>query len=145
MADLQPWAGQNLAGPALDAVNKLRDKADLFALTFDHPTAFRTSNMVDRHMIPLDRWLFASRHFHGNWISAELQIRARVLFHDFMLYCPRAKVRERAISPTHQLNGFVYHENWLHNFNNVYPPNLTMNWGCVWSKSRGLGRFIEQR
>jgi len=99
----------------LDAVHKLCAKADDFALTFDHPTAYRTSNMVDRHMIPLDRWLSASRHFHGNWRSAELHIRAWVLFHDFMPYCPRAKIRERAISPAHQLNGFVYHENWLHN------------------------------
>ena len=115
MADFQQWANQALTGPALDAVHKLCAKADDFALAFDHPTAYRTSNMVDRHMIPLDRWLSASRHFHGNWRSAELHIRTWVLFHDFMPYCPRAKIRERAISPAHQLNGFVYHENWLHN------------------------------
>lgn len=115
MADFQLWAGQHLTGPALEAVNKLCAKADAFALAFDHPTAFRTSNMVDRHMIPLERWLFASRHFHGHWTSAELQIRTWVLFHDFMPYCPRAKIREHAISPVHQLNGFVYHQNWLHN------------------------------
>lgn len=114
-ADFQQWANQTLTGSALDAVHKLCDKADKFALAFDYPTAYRTSNMVDRHMLPLDRWLSASRHFHGNWRSAELHIRAWVLFHDFMPYCPRAKIRERAISPAHQLNGFVYHENWLHN------------------------------
>ncbi|MCB9140359.1 MAG: hypothetical protein H6642_18645 [Caldilineaceae bacterium] len=115
MADFQQWANQTLTGPALDAVHKLCAKADDFALAFDHPTAYRTSNMVDRHMIPLDRWLSASRHFHGDWRSAELHIRAWVLFHDFMPYCPRAKIRERAISPAHQLNGFTYHENWLYN------------------------------
>ena len=104
-----------LAGPALDAVQKLCAKADSFALAFDHPTAYRTSNMIDRHMIPLDRWLCSARHFHGHWTSAELQIRAWVLFHDFMPYCPRAKIREQAISPAHQLNGFVYQANWLHN------------------------------
>jgi hypothetical protein len=115
LVDFEQWANQTLTGPALDAVHKLCAKADDFAVAFDHPTAYRTSNMIDRHMIPLDRWLFASRHFHGNWRSAELQIRAWVLFHDFMPFCPRAKIRERAISPAHQLNGFVYHENWLHN------------------------------
>jgi hypothetical protein len=114
-ADFEQWAAQSLTGPALAAVHKLCANADNFALAFDHPSAYRTSNMVDRHMIPLDRWLSASRHFHGNWRSAELHIRAWVLFHDFMPYCPRAKSRERAISPAHQLNGFVYHENWLHN------------------------------
>jgi hypothetical protein len=115
MADFEQWGLRTLTGPALDAVHKLCAKADDFALAFDYPTAYRTSNMIDRHMIPLDRWLSASRHFHGDWRSAELHIRAWVLFHDFMPYCPRAKIRERAISPAHQLNGFVYHDNWLHN------------------------------
>jgi hypothetical protein len=115
VVDFQLWAGQHLTGPALEAAYKRCAKADAFALAFDHPTAFRTSNMIDRHMIPLARWLFASRYFHGNWTSAERQIRAWVLFHDFMPYCPRAKIRERFISPAHQLDGFVYHENWLHN------------------------------
>jgi len=115
IVDFQLWATQYLAGPALDAVLKLCAKADAFALAFDMPTAYRTSNMIDRHMIPLDRWLFASRYFHGHWASAELQIRSWVLLHDFMPYCPRAKIRERAISPVHQLNGIVYLHNWLHN------------------------------
>ena len=115
IVDFQQWANQALTGSALEAVHKLAAKADSFALAFDYPTAYRTSNMVDRHMIPLDRWLSASRHFHGDWRSAELHIRSWVLLHDFMPYCPRAKIRERAISPAHQLNDFVYHENWLHN------------------------------
>lgn len=115
LADFQQWANHALTGSALDAVHKLAAKADSFALAFDYPTAYRTSNMVDRHMIPLDRWLSASRHFHGDWRSAELHIRSWVLLHDFLPYCPRAKIRERAISPAHLLNDFVYHENWLHN------------------------------
>jgi hypothetical protein len=113
--DFQGWATHHLSGAALDAVEKLCAKADVFALTFDYPQAYRTSNMIDRHMIPLDRWLFASRYFHGNWLSAEYQIRSWVLFHDFMPYCPRAKIRDSFISPVHKLNGFVYHDNWLHN------------------------------
>jgi hypothetical protein len=111
----QIWSKQHLSGPALDAVEKLCAKADSFALTFDYPQAYRTSNMIDRHMIPLDRWLFAARYFHGNWQSAEHQIRSWALCHDFMPYCPRAKIRDNFISPVHKLNGFVYHENWLHN------------------------------
>ena len=115
VVDLQQWATQNLAGPALDAVQKLCTNADVFALAFDYPSVYRTSNMIARHMIPLDRWLTASRYFHGHWCSAELQIRSWALLHDFMPYCPRAKASEQAISPVHRLNGFVYHDNWLHN------------------------------
>lgn len=111
----QLWSQQHLAGPALDAVEKLCTHAEAFALTFDFPDAYRTSNMIDRHMLPLDRWLFVARDFHGHWTSAEHQIRAWVLFHDFMPYCPRAKIREKFIAPAHKLNGFVYHQNWLHN------------------------------
>lgn len=115
IVDFQSWGKQHLSGSALDAVEKLCAKADSFALTFDYPQAYRTSNMIDRHMIPLDRWLFAARYFHGNWKSAEYQIRSWALFHDFMPYCPRAKIRDDSISPVHKLNGFVYHDNWLHN------------------------------
>jgi hypothetical protein len=115
MADFELWAPNHLAGAALEAVRKLCRKTDSFALAFDHPNAFRTSNMVDRHMIPLDRWLFAARSFHGHWHSAERQIRAWVLLHDFMPYCPRAHASAHFVSPAHKLNGFVYHHNWLHN------------------------------
>lgn len=113
--DFQRWATGTLTGAALEAVNKLCSKAEDFAQTFEHPSAYRTSNMIDRHMIPLDRWLFASRDFHGHWSSAELHIRAWAHFHNFMPYCPRAKISAEASSPAHKLNGFVYHENWLHN------------------------------
>jgi len=112
---LQQWAAEHLTGPALEAVHKLCARADNFALTFEFPAAYRTSNMIDRHMIPLDRWLINARYFHGHWQSAELQIRAWALFHNFMPYSPRANVRKQAISPVHRLNGSVYHENWLHN------------------------------
>ena len=115
VVDFQQWGAQNLAGPAVDAVHKLCTNADVFALAFDYPAAYRTSNMIDRHMKPLDRWLAASRYFHGHWCSAEMQIRSWALLHDFMPYCPRANAREQAISPAHRLNGFVYHDNWLHN------------------------------
>ena len=37
------------------------------------------------------------------------------VLHNFWPYCPRARVRQRFISPAHKLNGFVYHDNWLHN------------------------------
>lgn len=116
-ADLLAWALCSLAGPALDAVQKLCAKTDAFVLAFDHPNAFRTSNMIDRHMDPLDRWLFHARFFHGHWRSAQRQCRAWALFHNFLPYSPRASANHQhhCRSPVEKLNGFVYHENWLHN------------------------------
>ena len=83
-------------------------------LTISTPIA-RTSNMFDRALDPLDRCLYAARYFHGHLMSAEYQIRAWAMLHNFHPYCPRAKIREQFLSPFHQLNGRVYHNNWLPN------------------------------
>jgi hypothetical protein len=113
--DFQTWAVQTLTGTTLDAVEKLCAKTDSFILAFDHPEAYRTSNMIDRHMEPMARWLHSTRFFHGHWHSAERQIRTWALFHNFWPYCPRAKVSQQFYSPVHKLNGQLYHSNWLHN------------------------------
>jgi hypothetical protein len=109
------WAHQTVTGTALAAIDKLCARADRFILAFDYPTAYRTSAMLDRHMEPMARWLFSCRFFHGHLAAAEKQVRAWSLLHNFWPYCPRAKIREQFTSPAHRLNGFVYHENWLHN------------------------------
>jgi hypothetical protein len=113
--DLQTWAQCNLTGYPLESVLKLCGKSDLFALAFEYPDAHRTSNMLDRHMEPMDRCLHSARYFHGHLMSGEHQIRAWALFHNFQPYCPRAKIRQKYVSPFHKLNGFVYHDNWLQN------------------------------
>lgn len=112
---LSQWAQQNTTGYVLEAILKLCAKVDRFALAYAHPLAHRTSNMLDRHMDSLSRWLDSARFFHGHWTSAERSVRAWALLHNFGPYCPRAKVRDNYCSPVHKLNGFVYHENWLHN------------------------------
>jgi hypothetical protein len=84
-------------------------------LSIDHPLAYRTSNMLDRHMNSMARWLDRSCYFHGHWVSAERSIRTWALLLDFAPYCPRAKISQTYSSPAHKLKGFVYHQNWLHN------------------------------
>ena len=42
-------------------------------------------------------------------------MRAEALLANFLPYCPRAAVAAQYRSPAHKLNGFVYHDNWLHN------------------------------
>ena len=115
MSQFQTWAQQAVSGTALQAIEKLGAKTERFVLAFDYPQAYRTSNMIDRLMEPMARWLFAARAFHGHWRSAELQVRTWALCHNFWPYCPRAKVSQHYLSPAHKLNGFVYHQNWLHN------------------------------
>lgn len=115
---LQTWVMVHrnvLTAYAIDSIDKLCQRADQFCLTYDYPSAYRTSNMLDRHMEPMARWLASSRYFHGNLQSAELRTRAWALLHNYRIYCPRAKVSESFRSPAHKLNGFVYRDNWLEN------------------------------
>jgi len=113
--ELRLWAEKNTTSYVLEAVRKLCAKTERFALAYDHPLAHRTSNMLDRHMNAMARWLDSARFFHGHWTSAERSIRAWALLHDFGPYCPRSKASQNYSSPAHKLNGFVYHQNWLHN------------------------------
>lgn len=115
VAELYAWAQETFQGTAWIAIQKLCSKTGEFLLAFDFPDAYRTSNMIDRHMIPMDRCLDSARYFHGHLMSAEFQIRGWALMHNFQHYCPRSNVRKYYQSPAHKLNGFVYHDNWLHN------------------------------
>lgn len=116
VADLQQWAQQTLPdGPALTAVLKLCAKAPTFAIAYDYPAAHRTSNMVDRHILALSRYLDSCQGYHGHLLSAEYRVRAWALLHNFWPYGPRANAAKKFISPAHQLNGRVYHQSWLHN------------------------------
>ena len=112
---LRLWAEQHTTGYVLEAVLKLCAKTERFVLAYNYPLAHRTSNMLDRHMNSMARWLDSTRFFHGHWLSAERSIRAWALLHDFGPYCPRAKISQTYSSPAHKLNRFVYHKNWLHN------------------------------
>ena len=116
VADLAIWTLDNLTdGPALDAVLKLCMNANLYAIAYDFPQAHRTSNMIDRNMNDMDRFLFASKGFHGHLMTAEYRIRGWALLHNFRPYSPRSELSGTFQSRAHRLNGYVYHDNWLHN------------------------------
>jgi len=118
VSNLKAWVmihRDQLTTYALEALDKLCQRTDQFCLAFDHPDAYRTSNMLDRHMQPMARWLFNGHYFHGHRLSADLRIRGWALLHNYRPYCPRAKVSESFQSPAHQLNGSVYRDNWLEN------------------------------
>lgn len=115
---LQLWAEQHhkqLSQAALDAIHKLCRNAHRFSLAYDHRGCRRTSNMLDRHLDALDRYLYGLRYFHGHLASAQKSVRGWALAHNFMPFCPRAEPSKRFISPAHRLNGFVYRQNWLEN------------------------------
>ena len=114
---LRAWAEAQLPeGGLKHAVLKLCSKKAQFLQADDHPRAHRTSNAVDRLINHLDRRLFARRKLHGTLQSGRLAVRALALQWNFHPYGPRLRsVDSQRRSPFHDLNGFEYHHNWLHN------------------------------
>jgi hypothetical protein len=114
---LREWATWHLTDTVQQKVLELCANAHHFKLAFAFPTAHRTSNMLDRLMNYQDRLLYAQQYFHGHPHSARLYLRAMALFWNFHPYGPKtqAKYGTAYLSPFEQVNGFRYHDNWLHN------------------------------
>ncbi len=100
----------------LSKIRKLCRRAAQFKIAYQFPMAHRTSNMVDRLMNHQDRLLYTMQYFHGDKKSARLDLRSMALVWNFHPYGARtiSNCPERT-SPFTDLNGFRYHENWLHN------------------------------
>ena len=99
-----------------DKIEKLRKNLPSFSIAYDFPNSHRTSNMIDRLMQRMDRYLFCTQYFHGNRNSATLGVRSWALIQNFTPSNPyTVEVHEGLKSPVERLNGFCYHENWLQN------------------------------
>jgi hypothetical protein len=114
---LREWATAHLPpSPVKEKLLNLCHKKEMFITAYDHPSAHRTSNMVDRLIKFMDRWLFASQYFHGTTDAARLQTRGWALLVNFCPSTPLTiKKYHGKISPAERLNGFRYHGNWLQN------------------------------
>lgn len=113
---LYEWSKAHLTGPLASMVEKLCARKPDFLLAYDFPGAARTSNAVDRLLNHIDRHLYAMLYFHGSQPAATLAVRAMAMQWNFHPYGPRLRRNQpHRISPFADLNGFVYHKNWLHN------------------------------
>ncbi|HXH13347.1 MAG TPA: hypothetical protein VNP04_26665, partial [Alphaproteobacteria bacterium] len=114
---LAQWARVHLSGPLCEVVLKLCRRRTDFTPAYDCPGAARTSNAVDRLLNHLDRVLYAMRYCHSTIPQARLAVRAWAMQWNFHPYGPRLRHDQPGrASPFHDLNGFQYHANWLHNF-----------------------------
>jgi hypothetical protein len=114
---LREWATAGLPDGALrQMVLKLCGKGPQFARAYRFPGAHRTSNALDRLMNHQDRRLYAMRYLHGTPEAARLAVRAMALQWNFHPYGARThRDAPTRRSPFHDLHGFEYHPNWLHN------------------------------
>lgn len=116
---LREWGKSLHETPLKAALLKLCRNREDFAAAYDFSSCLRTSNMVDRLMRGMDRYLCAHQGFHGTLVSAEYGIRSYCLLTNFRPSCSTPLAgganREEYASPFTRLNGFRYHSCWLQN------------------------------
>lgn len=113
---VREWGETLTDGKLKEKLLKLCRKKLGFMAAYDFASCLRTSNMVDRLMQGLDKYLFAKQYFHGTLASAEQGVRAYCLLTNFRPYNPTTvKALQGIHCPFERVNGFTYHENWLHN------------------------------
>ena len=111
------WVQQHVSLDSVrGAMSRIAANVARYSRAYQHPQAPRTTNMVDRLINYQDRILFDMQSFHGTVHSANLAARAMALLSNFHPYGSRTRseAKER-VSPFRDLNGFQYHDNWLHN------------------------------
>lgn len=113
---LGEWGQAHLTGAVGAAVAKLWRRRAQFTPAYDCPTAARTSNAVDRLLNHLDRQLYSACYGHRSTGQLTKLARAIAVQWNFHPYGPRLRHDQpERVSPFHDVNGFVYHTNWLHN------------------------------
>ena len=116
MATFRVWCRQgNWPKAVLEMVTKLWNRESDYVVSYAHPGCHRTSNLVDRLMNRLTRFLYAGRGLHGHQSSSERRLRGWALLHNFRPFAPRSGQRRQYQSPAHRLNQKQYHVHWLHN------------------------------
>jgi len=116
MAAFRAWcAERSWPKPVVEMLAKFYNREEDYAASYAHPGCHRTSNMADRLMNRLTRFLYAGRGLHGHQASSERRLRGWALLHNFRPFAPRSGQPRKYQSPAHRLNQKQYHNHWLHN------------------------------
>ena len=120
--DLEQWAVKNVVKESVkERILKIGKRKEEFKTAFQVPSAMRTTNMVDRLMKPLDRFLFMKQYFHGDFQKVHLALNAFALCLNFAPFCPRTLDKNKRLgkhnckSRAEVINGKSFDENWLLN------------------------------
>jgi len=113
---LYEW-GVNKSVPRviLEKLAKLRNNLSSYAVAYYFPGSHRTSNMLERVMQRLDRFLLSMQYFHGTIEAATLSIRHWSLIFNFAPWNPYTAQKNGYRSPAERLNQARYHDCWLQN------------------------------
>jgi hypothetical protein len=93
------------------------DKRNKWNMLYDYPQAYHTSNMLDRIMRLMSRFIFNNRYFHSSNQSSTTIMRAFALIYNFSPSCPyNIKINGGWKCPFERLNQFRYSDDWFINF-----------------------------
>jgi hypothetical protein len=113
---VKEWALTKLDGAVQEMTLKLYKQRQSYVTAYEHEASARTTNGVDRLMNQQDRILYSMRYLHGKGETARLALRAMALQWNFHPYGRRLReANPERQSPFADMNGFQYHDNWLHN------------------------------
>lgn len=116
MEGFKAWfSSQQWKAYVVEMTSKLWKRADQYAIAYEHPNCYRTSNQVDRPMNRIKRVLYSGRGLHGHRQSSERHLRGIALLNNFRPFASRAKLKRNATCPAHRLSGKVYSNNWVEN------------------------------
>lgn len=116
MAAFRAWCLQGTWPKAvLEVVTKLWNREAEYVVAYSHLGCHRTSNLVDRLMNRLTRFLYDGRGLHGHRISSQRRLRGWALLQNFRPFAPRSGQVREFQSPAQRLSRRQYHPHWLHN------------------------------
>ena len=100
----------------LDKIEKFKQKITSFQVTYQHPNAYRISNLLDRLIVRMAHHLFDTQFFMVLCNKRSLGSEHRPLFTILhLLQRERSRKHNGWQSPFARLNQQRYHKNWLHN------------------------------
>ena len=99
-----------------EQVEKLCGRMREYGAAYQHPDGHRTSNMLDRLMRSMNRYVADGQHLHGSKEACARPCRVWALLHNFRPWHPAIARDNRGWhSPAERLNQHRYHDEWLHN------------------------------
>ncbi len=114
---LKEWAKDNVEISSMKSnLIKLCDKNKQWQMFYDHSNSYRTSNMLDRLMRFMNKYLDKNQTFHGKTEkTCTKTIRAFSLIYNFTPSCPDYNHKDQFKTPVGRLNNHEYNEEWLAN------------------------------
>lgn len=111
------WAPTHVSAAwVLEQVKKWCGRSAEYGVAYAHPGGHRTSNVLDRVMRSMSRYVEDGQHPHGSWEAGDRHVRAWAVLANFRPWHPAvARASGGWRSPAERVNRHRDHDDWLQN------------------------------